>query len=336
MCARIVVVAIAMTGSNLCSGTTYRHFSCKMATAVMGRVEATISVASSLDQLHPRAKEKAKQKSKETNDPLRVLDPARKKLSSVEAQRVLAVLDEAIRRAEIVTLLPYTIENIDRFSVLLGSELVRLLENHDELQSAYQKAVSKYELEVRRSLSASPSPSESTAKSSRRSSAASDEGTGVVKSERADSRMSSAGKKSLISQKNRRVSLDSNYSLDLDRVDALQTQLAHSARNILRVFSNNPSAVNAIKDERSGRSFESNKLVDELTAMRGIVFEQLLTTPGEEKERKQYLKQVVARERKSSQLASKLQAELENALNDKENEVIIYFVLYSFFKQNLR
>ena len=291
-----------------------------MATTALARVETTVSVASSLEQSNHRTKEKLRLKFKETNDPLRVLDPARKKLSSVEAQRVVAVLDEMIRRAELVTLLPYITENIDRFSVLLGSELVHLLESHDQLQSAYQKAVSRYELEVRKCRSVSPAR-DSTFSSSRRSSVASTEESELNIAEQEEFRVRSAELKSSTSHNHRKLSSGSN-SFESDRtVDTLQTQLAHSARNILRVFSNNPSAIKAIKGERSERSFEANKAADELVALRAILLERLLTTPSEEKERKHYLKQVVARERKSSELANKLQGELEHALNDKENEV---------------
>ena len=296
-----------------------------MAALVMARLETTTSVASSFEQLHPRTKEKMKQKSKESNDPLRVLDPARKKLSSVEAQRVVATLDDTIRRVEIVTLLPYITENLSRFSVLLGTDLVKMLENHDCLQSAYQKAVAKFELDVRKSRSSSPSQSESVAGSSRRSSEVSAERLEQTNTELAGSRTSSVGRQSLASQNSGRVisagSHQEDELLDPRLVDTLQMQLAHSVRNVLRLFSHNPSAVNAIKNEKNERSFEANKMIDELAALRGILFERLLTTPSEEKERKQYLKQVVTRERKSSELASKLQAELENAVNDKENEV---------------
>ncbi|KAJ7375596.1 hypothetical protein OS493_040121 [Desmophyllum pertusum] len=88
-------------------------------------------------------------------------------MTSVEAQRVIAVVDDSIKRLELVSLLPYIIENLKRFSVILGSDLVQVLEEHDRVQSSYQKAVSKFLLEQRRSQSASPTTSNV---SSRRSS----------------------------------------------------------------------------------------------------------------------------------------------------------------------
>lgn len=76
-------------------------------------------------------------------------------------------------------------------------------------------------------------------------------------------------------------------------------------------------------------------MIDELVTLRAILFEKLLTTPSEEKERKQYLKQIVAREMKSSETGRKLQEELKRAIDDKENEVhgTVQKVLYIFYIQ---
>jgi hypothetical protein len=70
-------------------------------------------------------------------DPSRALEPARKKLSTLEAQRIMAVFDETIRRVEVVTLLPYLMQNMDRYRVSLGSEIVELLNHHAVIISSY-------------------------------------------------------------------------------------------------------------------------------------------------------------------------------------------------------
>ena len=72
-------------------------------------------------------------------DPSRALEPARKKLTTVEAQRVMAVFDETIKRCEIVTLLPYIMKNLDRYRVSLGSELVELIKHHEVVISSYDE-----------------------------------------------------------------------------------------------------------------------------------------------------------------------------------------------------
>lgn len=288
------------------------------------RAETTASVASSFEQLHPKVKQKQKDKAKETSDPLKVLDPARKKLTSVEAQRVIAVVDDSIKRLELVSLLPYIIENLSRFSVILGSDLVQVLEEHDRLQSSYQRAISKFTLDQRRSQSASPTPSRVSSRRSSEASQATLENEDVLALR--ESRQSSAGSKQSMSLKQGRLSPleqagNQDETLDLKMVQALSAQMKHSVRTIMRLFASNPAAVNSLKDLRNERSMEVNGMIDEITTLRAILFEKLLTTPSEEKERKQYLKQIVAREMKSSESGRKLQEELKRAIDDKENEV---------------
>lgn len=304
----------------------------------MVRADTTGSVASSFEQLLPKAKEKLKDKVKDTSDPLKVLDPVRKKLTSVEAQRVIAVVDDSIKRLELVSLLPYIIENLNRFSVILGSDLVQVLEEHDRIQASYQKAVSKFSLEQRRTQSASPTTSNvSSRRSSEISQAASESQDGALR-ERVvlqGSRASSASSKHSLSQKIGRLSplqASDDQAVDLKVVYGLSTHMKHSVKNILRLFASNPAAVNALKDLRNERSAEVNGMIDELVTLRAILFEKLLTTPSEEKERKQYLKQIVAREMKSSETGRKLQEELKRAVDDKENEVhgTVQEVLYNF------
>lgn len=293
-----------------------------MATIAIFRAETTASVASSFEQLHPKAKQKQKDKAKETSDPLKVLDPARKKLTSVEAQRVIAVVDDSIKRLELVSLLPYIIENLNRFSVILGSDLVQVLEEHDRLQSSYQRAISKFTLDQRRSQSTSPTPSHVSSRRSSEASQATLENEDVLALR--ESRQSSAGSKQSLKQ-GRLSPLeqagDQDETLDLKMVQALSAQMKHSVRTIMRLFASNPAAVNSLKDSRNERSMEVNGMIDEITTLRAILFEKLLTTPSEEKERKQYLKQIVAREMKSSESGRKLQEELKRAIDDKENEV---------------
>lgn len=295
-----------------------------MATIAIFRAETTASVASSFEQLHPKAKQKQKDKAKETSDPLKVLDPARKKLTSVEAQRVIAVVDDSIKRLELVSLLPYIIENLNRFSVILGSDLVQVLEEHDRLQCSYQRAISKFTLDQRRSQSASPTPSDVLSRRSSEASQATLENEDVLALR--ESRQSSAGSKQSTSLKQGRLSPleqagNQDETLDLKMVQALSGQMKHSVRTIMRLFASNPAAVNSLKDLRNERSMEVNGMIDEITTLRAILFEKLLTTPSEEKERKQYLKQIVAREMKSSESGRKLQEELKRAIDDKENEV---------------
>jgi len=75
-------------------------------------------------------------------DPHKALLPARKKLSTLEAQRVMAVLAAAIRRAELATLLP-RLAKIQQSSgeqnIAFGSELSRLIESNGVVISSYNE-----------------------------------------------------------------------------------------------------------------------------------------------------------------------------------------------------
>ena len=110
---------------------------------MMGSVTETIQAPPGQETMHmklttqmgkgtstPHPPSMPKPKAKLRLDPQRALEPARKKLSTVEAQRVMAVLLESIRRTDIVSIIPFILENLERFRVLLGSELVQMLEDH--------------------------------------------------------------------------------------------------------------------------------------------------------------------------------------------------------------
>lgn len=51
----------------------------------------------------------------------------------------MAVLLETARRIEIVTVLPHVLKLLSRFSVVLGTDLVALLENHGKLEEEFKQ-----------------------------------------------------------------------------------------------------------------------------------------------------------------------------------------------------
>lgn len=72
-------------------------------------------------------------------DSMKMLEPGRKKLTSIETQRVVAVLDETIKKLELVSLFHHAIENVNRYSVLFGSELTGALREHKRLKDNMQR-----------------------------------------------------------------------------------------------------------------------------------------------------------------------------------------------------
>lgn len=82
-----------------------------------------------------------------TEDPLRILAPGQKKLTTIESQRVLAAMEEAMKRLDYALLIPHLASSIDRFSVSLGAELVALLEEYNHLNDEYNYLFEALELE---------------------------------------------------------------------------------------------------------------------------------------------------------------------------------------------
>ena len=74
-----------------------------------------------------------------SEDPLRILAPGQKKLTTIESQRVLAVMEEAIKRVEGATVIPILANSLERFSVSLGTEMVKQLKEYTHLTSEYTR-----------------------------------------------------------------------------------------------------------------------------------------------------------------------------------------------------
>jgi hypothetical protein len=278
------------------------------------------STASSSSETHGRIHEKASHfKSREIADPLRVLEPERKKLTSLESQRIMAVLEGTIRRIEISTILPFVVENLSRFSIVLGAELTHLLREHDSLQGRYQKAVSQLHLEEKRLVSTQ----EKFAQQKKQKEAE------FFLDDDEDDRRSSIG-----AADDETTALDitlaeGKIKKELKMMNFLREQLKQSLRTLLRMFVRNPTALDSLRNESKERSEEANEMLTQLNALKGTLFERLLRTPSELKERDSYLKFITERERKLSKHAKKLREELSVATEDKENEASITSTLSS-------
>lgn len=80
-----------------------------------------------------------------SEDPLRILAPGQKKLSTIESQRVLAVMEEAIKRMNNAMLIPTLASALEGYSVSLGVELVEMLRDYNHLTELYNRLYSELE-----------------------------------------------------------------------------------------------------------------------------------------------------------------------------------------------
>ena len=259
-------------------------------------------------------------------DPLRALEPTHKKLTTIEAQRIMAVLVETIRRTELVGILPYIIENIDRFNVMLGSELVQMLQDHNILMGSFRELKADTERlieldnERRREKELHQFELHDNEDDDReREEEVVEEDDGQQDEDKEDD----AGAAALLDDIDRPLSMNSmseQTEAAMRQMMLVARQMQHSCKNILRAFSSNPSAMTAILKDMANPEVMKHMLGD-MNELRLIIMGRLLTTPVEEMERNEYLKVIMQRERSNAALIAKLEAELDAAIADKNEEV---------------
>jgi hypothetical protein len=241
-----------------------------------------------------------KPKGKLRIDPQRALEPARKKLSTLESQRIMAVLAEAIRRSELLSSLPRILENLDRYSIALGTDLLKMLQDHKVILDSFEQLKNDTERLLEQ---------QGASRQSETSEAEEEQQEEAEEKPKSSARLSSAG------------SITSQAEEAMRNLTLVAKQMQFSCKNILRGFCANPAAWTAVMKEDPGRSDPSETMLKELNELKDILMGMLLTTPVEEAERNQYLKEISERERYNAGIIEKLEAELQTALDDKDEEV---------------
>eukprot|EP00794_Sanderia_malayensis_P009300 gene9300-10281_t len=262
------------------------------------------SLSNNFEELQIKSKPK-KKKEDNASDFLKSLEPGRRKLASVESQRIVSVLDDCCRKIEIVTLLPFILENIDRFSVLLGAELVALVQEYDAVEKKYAKALRKYRQVRSRSATA-------------RSDVVLDDNFGG--DDASDVSSISDRPMSQLSQHSdwlARAEMDEISTI----LDSLKETMKNIIRSIVRLFGKNPSALRAINVERKERSFEANNFVTELYSLKDLVFLRLVTSPGEELEKMKQFVNLTMKDDKAKTTIQKQSVNLEAAIKEKDEEI---------------
>lgn len=226
-------------------------------------------------------------------DPLRILVPAQKKLSTIESQRVLSVVDETAQHLEAALAIPSLADSLERLSVPLGSELVKLLQEYRDIATELEGVTEKLN-----SLGRS---------STRRHSSVSGHTSHSVCSSIASG-----------SSGHRRI--QSPPGCVEDQFYNLQLCIRHNVKSVLRAVSANPSLLQAIHHKKS---MTHTQLMEDLRGLRSVSNEMLLTTRMEEIKRKEHL-QLVTRQRLSAEESiRRLEIELVTAQKQKDEEVTI-------------
>lgn len=240
-------------------------------------------------------------------DPLRILAPAQKKLSTVESQRILAVMEEATKRLECALVLPFLADSLHRFSVSLGSELVAMMEEYHKLVGEYNQLFELLE----------------------------SQGTKLDASGDMDLRTSSGSSIRSDGGAGRAIRLEpllERTTEDRGNVEEhfhhICHQLKHCVKSILRALNKDPATTSIIQAAAKERSRTSSQLLESMGSLCGVVNETLLTTRVEEVRREEHLQKVAERQQSAEEQIRRLEHELEVALRQKNEEVSegIYYI----------
>ena len=234
-------------------------------------------------------------------DALKILTPAQKKLSSVEAQRVMAVTDEALSKLEKALSLSYLSQSMDRYSVSLGADVVSLMTEYTQLCEEYLRL---YEV-----LEASGVQPELFRVDS------------AIGSQRALSQSSMrSGSVRLEPLERREDPTEAQFCV-------VQGQLRHTCKSLLRSLTGSPSAEVVLREAEAERRPRVRQLVEAMKDLRAIMHEKLLTTKAEDVKRRDHLRSVVEQQKIAEAKIAQLEAELAEAQRQKNEEVCTAIVI---------
>ena len=267
-------------------------------------------------------------------EPIKILEPSNKKLSLPESQRIMYILEELVRKIELIEYVDTLANHLDRVREIVRENLneedkkkffeeilVSMLQHHKSLIDAYNKGHFRVD---------DPADQQAT-------------------------------------------------NTTMQSKETLESLIKNSCKDILRVFHGKPALYEGIKNEfakNKPKNNLTNELLGELDiriSFRGvykrgnnfffcykcckklglfkeakdILLEKLLTTPTEQNEKIDYLKELLLREKSNNELIKKLKDEQNQALAEKDKEVnkkrlflhgdfvLCYFSKSLIFKKNL-
>lgn len=186
-----------------------------------------------------------------SEDPLRILAPGKKKLSTIESQRVLAVMEEAIKRMSNAMLIPTFANSLDRYSVSLGVELVGMLKEYRQLTAEYNRLYSECEQQGSTPyLDHSNEPTDASTLSTLRLEGA-EQGASSVSS------IASSGHPTRLEP----LGLEKEPQTTEARFQQVRFMLKHSVKCILRAMHKNPSASSLLSAASSAPGTPRNALL---------------------------------------------------------------------------
>lgn len=121
-----------------------------------------------------------------------------------------------------------------------------------------------------------------------------------------------------------------------DRVLSIEVQKSHlpplmqqikgSTKNIVRLLLSSPQAARLLQVQTLGRSVEAQSFIDSLVELRGFLFEKLLTSPMEARDKTQFIQDVTRRNQRNQEIIDTLENELAACVRNRDAEVSLHSI----------
>ncbi|CAF1050893.1 unnamed protein product [Didymodactylos carnosus] len=210
-------------------------------------------------------------------DPLRLHEPARTKLSTLETQRIMVVFDDLVRKIELVRYLPIIFNHMELFKSLLDQNTIAEIDRHNRLKIAYESG---------RSLKSISNILES-----------------------------------LPQYENYSKRLGLTTSQQQTEKAAYQYYVQQSIRNIVRNILHN-NQFDIIKQTLASNNLlpEEKDVMKILKTLKENAMERFLTTPNEEREKVEEIRNLNDRLISNEGVIRKLEKELNDAIQERDTE----------------
>ena len=216
---------------------------------------------------------------------LKILAPKQKKLTTVEAQRIMTVLNSTHQRLEGAFALSYLAENVDRYSVSLGADVVAMVKDYERYSDQYKKL---YKVLESKGIDPVIEPSASLS----------------------SSRPTSTG------------GLDPT---DTDGTESqyrqVQSKLRQTTKTLLRALSQCPAMEAIVEEARKTMSAPAVLLLEDVKSLGGVAHEKLLVTHAEEVDRKNHLEMIEEAQKEAEIEIRQLELDLIEAKQSRDREV---------------
>lgn len=101
----------------------------------------------------------------------------------------------------------------------------------------------------------------------------------------------------------------------------LMGQIRDSTKNILRLLLGNPQAAQLLRARAADRGPGAQGFVDSLVELRGFLFEKLLTSPMEARDKGQFIQDITKRNMRNQEVIDALENELAERMRNRAAEV---------------